>query len=105
MALREFTDSQGTAWSAWDVPPLRVYSPARAAADRRTRETPGYAPERRSGAERRRRASGLEGGWLCFQSEVGKRRLAPPPPGWDEAPEEELEALCRRAADAAPARR
>lgn len=104
MALREFTDSQGTEWSAWDVPPLRVHTPARAGADRRTRETPGYAPERRTGAERRRRESGLEGGWLCFQSEAGKRRLAPPPEGWEEAPPEELEALCHRAA-AAPARR
>ncbi|HEX2204407.1 MAG TPA: hypothetical protein VHG91_13945 [Longimicrobium sp.] len=100
MGLREFTDSQGTAWSAWDVPPLRVYTPARAGADRRTRETPGYAPERRVWAERRRRASGLEGGWLCFRSEAEKRRLASPPEGWEEACEEELEALCRRAAPA-----
>lgn len=25
MALREFIDSEGVAWKAWDVPPWRVY--------------------------------------------------------------------------------
>jgi hypothetical protein len=100
MALREFTDSQGRTWKAWDVPPHRVYTTVRAIADRRVRVTPGYAPERRLRAERRRRVAApeLEHGWVCFESGPEKRRLAPPPPAWADAPEDDLEALCERAA-------
>jgi hypothetical protein len=47
MALREFTDSRGTTWTAWDVPPHRLYTQQRAGTDRRTRVVPGWTPERR----------------------------------------------------------
>ena len=40
-------------------------------------------------------------GWLLFTSGVERRRLAPLPPGWRHAPEEQLRRWC---ADAAPAR-
>lgn len=101
MALREFTDSEGTAWRAWDVPPWRAHSPARSYSDRRVSDTPGYAPERRVAPDRRKPAiHGLERGWLCFECDSQKRRLAPPPNDWAAAPDAELEALLRRASAA-----
>jgi hypothetical protein len=99
MALREFTDSRGTPWTAWDVPPHRVYTSTRSGVERRTTVVPGYAPERRTLRERRMRVRhpGLVGGWVCFSSSSEKRRLFPPPPEWHAATDEELEALCQRA--------
>jgi hypothetical protein len=72
----------------------------RAIADRRVQVIPGYSPERRIRAERRRRVAApkLERGWVCFESGPEKRRLAPPPPDWAEVPEGQLEELCERAA-------
>jgi hypothetical protein len=40
-------------------------------------------------------------GWLLFLSGAERRRLAPLPPGWREAPESQLRRWC---ADAFPAR-
>jgi hypothetical protein len=40
-------------------------------------------------------------GWLLFSCETEHRRLAPLPPGWRVAPDEQLRRWC---ADAAPAR-
>jgi hypothetical protein len=40
-------------------------------------------------------------GWLLFTSGMERRRLAPLPPGWRQAPEGQLRRWC---ADAAPAR-
>ncbi|HEX5869257.1 MAG TPA: hypothetical protein VFY65_02510 [Longimicrobium sp.] len=98
MALREFKDSSGTTWTAWDVPPHRVYTTARAGADRRTRVVPGWTPERRVRERRMRlRHPELSGGWVCFASEREKRRLSPPPQAWDAASDAELEALCAQA--------
>jgi len=99
MALREFRDRRGVEWLAWDVPPVRAYSPERTGRERRVSQAAGYTPERRVQPDRRgkRAASGLERGWLCFQCESEKRRLAPPPPGWDAAGEEELEAFLHSA--------
>jgi hypothetical protein len=101
MALREFTDSRGTAWTAWDVPPHRVFEQSRGRAERRTTVTPGYQPERRTGRERRRRITNphLQAGWVCFTSAREKRRLYPPPPAWDAATDAELEALLQQADD------
>jgi hypothetical protein len=101
MALREFRDSDGTEWLAWDVPPSQEYPRVRSGEDRRVSATPGFLPERRVRERRLRRVSELEKGWVCFQSPHGKRRLAPPPPGWDSAPDEALVSLC---ATAQPAR-
>jgi hypothetical protein len=44
-------------------------------------------PERRHGTFRRTIsvASEFSNGWLCFESEGEKRRLAPVPEGWEEA--------------------
>lgn len=98
MALREFTDSRGTTWTAWDVPPHRVYTQQRAGTDRRTRVVPGFTPERRMRDRRMRlRHPELTGGWVCFTSGREKRRLSPPPARWDAASDAELEALCAQA--------
>lgn len=99
MAYREFTDADGTVWTAWDVPPWRVFSPSRTYHERRVHPTPGYTPERRKASERRRDRMGAmsEQGWVCFARAGEKRRLAPTPAGWDQASDEELLNLCRRA--------
>lgn len=99
MALREFRDSRGTEWTAWDVPPRRVFTSPRNGTERRQRVIPGYTPERRQARDRRRRITHpeLQAGWVCFTSASEKRRLYPPPPGWHAASDEELEALCGRA--------
>jgi hypothetical protein len=105
MALREFTDSSGTAWTAWDVPPHRTYTAQRAGVERRTRVVPGYAPERRrSTRDRRMRLTHPEllGGWVCFAARDEKRRLCPPPSGWEACSDAELEALCARAHNPPP---
>ncbi|MFL5538581.1 MAG: hypothetical protein ACJ8J0_06285 [Longimicrobiaceae bacterium] len=107
MALREFRDSRGTAWMAWDVPPAREYAQVRSGVDRRQTHTAGYHPERRVLRDRRRRLSGpgLERGWVCFQSDAEKRRLAPPPGNWQEAADDALEALLGQAEPIAARRR
>ena len=99
MALREFRDSAGTEGTAWDVPPAREITHVRSGVDRRTTPTPNHHPERRVLRDRRRIqiGPGLERGWVCFQSPGEKRRLAPPPPDWDAAAAEALEALLGRA--------
>ena len=99
MALREFVDSEGTVWMAWDVPPARVYDPPRSGTDRRHGEGSAPAPERRAAQDRRRRnvPPFLLHGWICFESEREKRRLVPPPADWDTRSDAELEALCREA--------
>ena len=98
MALREFTDSRGTAWTAWDVPPHRVYTQKRNGVDRRTHTVPDWTPERRVRQRRMQlRHPELSDGWVCFSCEQEKRRLSPPPPQWDAATDAELEALCGEA--------
>ena len=77
MALREFTDRAGRAWSVWEMIPERMHE--------RMRNTLGA----------------FEIGWLVFESSGGeKRRLSPIPEGWEDAPAPELEALCERATPA-----
>lgn len=67
MALRSFRDSRGVLWQVWDTLPEKIVS------------------------------NTLEGGWLTFQREGEKRRLAPIPLYWANAPDEELRNLLERA--------
>ena len=94
MSYRTFLDSTGKRWEVWLVTPAAA---ERRRADRRAaaagseglpanserRRTPDRrrAPFRRSVAV----ASEFSHGWLCFESEGDKRRLAPVPAGWQEA--------------------
>jgi hypothetical protein len=76
MAYREFTDEDGTSWRAWDT-------------------YPGSAANVRPG---------FEGGWLGFECEAERRRLAPVPDGWEEASDDDLRAMLARAQPNRPAR-
>ncbi len=66
--MRDFTDSAGVAWRVWAT-----------------------MPQVGAAYEERYRA-----GWLTFEDATGnRRRLAPIPPGWQEALPERLELMCR----------
>ena len=93
MSYRTFHDSTGKRWEVWLVTPAAA---ERRQADRRAASSgSGYAgnPERRLTPERRRSpfqrsvavASEFSDGWLCFESEGEKKRLAPVPVGWQDA--------------------
>lgn len=76
MAVREFTDSRGVDWRAWDVTPSHMHPVTRGE---------DYM-------------ANLQDGWLVFESGREKRRLeAPYPSNWNVLPIPELEELCRRA--------
>lgn len=94
MSYRTFLDARGKRWEVWLVTPAaaeRRKVDRRAAAGGTAPFTSG--PERRKTPERRRvpfqRSAAVSSeysqGWLCFESEGEKRRLAPVPQGWDEA--------------------
>ena len=78
MSVREFRDSQGRDWRAWDVAPddfnPRIKNEDFLAALNYT-------------------------GWIVFETrnESEKRRLYPIPKGWSDLPDPELEALLDRA--------
>lgn len=94
MSYRTFVDSAGKRWEVWLVTPAAA---ERRKVDRRVGSSgaEGYAGnlDRRKTPERRRSpfqrsvsvASEYSEGWLCFESEGEKRRLAPVPPGWQDA--------------------
>jgi hypothetical protein len=96
VSYRTFLDSTGKRWEVWLVTPAAA---ERRRIDRRTAagtsaDSPYVGeldrrrtPERRRGSFRRSVsvASEYSNGWLCFESEGEKRRLAPVPDGWQEA--------------------
>lgn len=94
MSYRTFVDSAGKRWEVWLVTPAAA---ERRKVDRRAGSSgaEGYAGnlDRRKTPERRRSpfqrsvtvASEFSQGWLCFESEGEKRRLAPVPAGWQDA--------------------
>ena len=78
MAVREFTDSLGREWRAWDVTPDDL-SP-------RTKDEDYLAQLYHTG-------------WIVFETKSGddKRRLYPIPKGWSELPDAELTVLLQKA--------
>jgi hypothetical protein len=94
VSYRTFLDSKGKRWEVWLITPAAA---ERRRVDRRASTGSGTTyqgdldrrrtPERRRGPFRRSSAVASEysQGWLCFESEGEKRRLAPVPPGWEEA--------------------
>lgn len=81
MSSRSFVDPDGVAWLAWEVIPGQHGEPDDV---------------------RRHLPSGMAEGWLCFQSELGKRRLAPIPPRWRQRSDAELWMYCRVAEPVRP---
>src|SRR4029079_199082 len=90
MRYRAFDDYVGRRWEVWQTNPPRSdrrSTERRSDSDRR-RETRASAPERRSddrcNSDDRRNQSlrfpgipQLEAGWLCFESDGVRKRLAP----------------------------
>ena len=71
--MRILLDAGGVEWTVFEV---RRRGPA---------EKMSYLPER------------FGEGWLCFESDVGKRRLTPIPSGWRELGEEDMLRLLTKA--------
>ena len=93
MSVRNLRDDLGRSWTVWDVSPQLV---------ERRRPTPDEtgAPARERRRRREARApltNGFERGWLAFETQGEKRRLAPIPEGWAELPDEALRALLAQA--------
>jgi hypothetical protein len=72
MAYREYTDSTGVPWRVWNTSPV-----------------PGAVF-----------SSVMRDGWLTFECDGERRRLAPVPSGWEDLPTRELERLCKEASTA-----
>lgn len=106
LGYRIFTDSRGIEWQTWDVVPRLE---ERRVSERRLRAILPPETDRRARVDRRilvgHRSvlnSGLNGGWLCFEAQLEKRRLSPIPGDWERCPRQRLEQYC---AHATPARR
>ena len=81
--IRQFTDAKGTRWRVWDVwPTPRTSSTGSMSAS----DAVVAFPDRDFAA-----------GWLCFECDTEKRRLAPIPPEWEMCEECVLEEMCARA--------
>lgn len=79
--LRGFTDSTGIEWRVWEVIPSRAAI--------------GTSPKAQSHTSLS--ATPYANGWLCFESSVEKRRLAPIPAGWELTPPGEIARLLQEA--------
>lgn len=99
---RTFRDDRDVAWNAWDVIP--TWGERRAGERRHRAEGPPvHSGERRY--RDRRVARGirialsprLAKGWLAFESDDARRRLAPIPDEWHLLPDDGLRALWRTA--------
>jgi len=71
MAYREITDPEGRMWRVWDT-------------------YPQVSP-------RERLPTAFRNGWLCFETDTERRRLAPVPLGWQEGTAKEMLAWLRTA--------
>ena len=78
MAVREFTDSSGKSWRAWNIDPQSIHPLTRAE---------DYL------------ADCFQTGWLVFETTSGaeKRRLCPYPARWPEYSDDDLRMLLDRA--------
>jgi hypothetical protein len=79
VSYRTFLDSTGKRWEVWLVTPAAA---ERRKADRRAGREPSEKNPFRRTVEV---ASEYSQGWLCFEGDGEKRRLAPVPEGWEEA--------------------
>jgi hypothetical protein len=72
MPILEFVDSTGVKWRVWNTVP----------------------------SSRASLSGEFEQGWLTFESDLARRRLAPIPTNWETAAPDRLELMCRAAIDA-----
>ena len=86
--LRGLRDSAGVEWRVWEVYPSKT-SPLSGADEMGRRSLMGSA---------------FADGWLCFESDSEKRRLAPIPEGWEHRNQLQMEALLQQASIVAPRR-
>ncbi len=82
MAVRDVVDDNGTKWKIWPVTESSIH-PKTAAED--------YLGD-------------YSEGWLCFESETQRRRLARVPQDWGRMPDKELLGLLKAAQVVAPRR-
>ena len=75
MAVRDFSDGDGSSWRVWAVS-VDALQPRTAAED--------YLGE-------------YGEGWLCFESATERRRLAGVPGGWEQCSDAQLRELLSRA--------
>lgn len=87
MPLREFTDSAGKAWRAWDTYPVNAGEThgKPSALERFMANQPVHEGMQPAGVRPR-----FQSGWLTFACGDERRRLAPVPAGWEGADEETL---------------
>jgi hypothetical protein len=106
MGLRTFVAPDGIEWRVWNVVPSLAMNAESGQWERRGQDVLAYdGPDRRQ--QERRNAPPfvspqLSGGWLCFESPLAKRRLAPTPEAWEDAPDEDLAAYWEQAEPVAP---
>ena len=102
MAHREFKDSKQVSWAVWDVYPSLG---ERRASGLDRREYRREALDRRTAFNPARLSPEFVQGWLAFQSQQERRRLAPVPSGWEALEPADLERLCQAAIPVGRARR
>lgn len=90
MSHLQFEDSEGVVWNVWDVDPVTAERALSVHPD-----APSTLPRAQTVS---RVHETLSGGWLCFETQGHKRRLAPIPADWEQFDPEDLERLCREAA-------
>jgi hypothetical protein len=97
IAIRKYNDRMGRPWLVWKT--LPTFSPVRSGDERRRIFVRRPSGERRVLAERRGSMAPPDwiNGWLCFEGENEKRRLAPVPEEWEICSDEELERYCNKA--------
>src|SRR5438128_162969 len=92
MSHRTFRDEIGREWDVWEVVPTAV--------ERRIANAITVDPKYERRKIRQTRVvvpDGLQRGWLAFQWDSERRRLAPIPENWDELTNSELIELLHRA--------
>ncbi|HEY4216178.1 MAG TPA: hypothetical protein VGM67_03515 [Gemmatimonadaceae bacterium] len=96
MAHREFRAVDGREWAVWSVQP--EYAERRDGASGETVPAVLSAERRRRSEYRVPLTGQFANGWLCFETEGEKRRLAPFPELWARLSDDGLIELCEQAA-------
>jgi hypothetical protein len=92
---RQIIDNTGTRWDVWEVDPkdLERHSYDRRSMGRDSTTPASAAPVAWTPANVEALHPDLRSGWLCFQSNLGRRRFAPIPARWQELPENVLRVM------------